>query len=155
MSDRILSQAREARMPGGQVWTLTAGRSADGAPRMFFTIESKMPDPKDQGIELLNREMTIFIDDGDVFLAPVMEWLNRDKLAVSETPAVSADDVIQRAVNLAKEIDSINLAIHEAKTASGSAGQKLSAFFESDLFTTLNNYREDLRKQLLALTQKD
>ena len=154
MSDRILSQVRESRVPGGQVWTLTAGRSADGAPRMFFTIESKMPDPKDQGIELLNREMTIFIDDGDVFLAPVMEWLNRDKLAVSETPAVSGH-VVARAVNLAKEIDSINLAIHEAKTASGSAGQKLSAFFESDLFTTLNNYREVLRKQLLALTQKD
>ena len=155
MSDRILSQVRESRVPGGQVWTLTAGRSAAGAPRMFFTIEAKMPDLKDQGIEALNREMTIFIDDGDVFLAPVLEWLNgEEKLAVSETTDVSGH-VIARAVDLARQIDSINLAIHEAKTASGSAGQKLSAFFESDLFTTLNNHREDLRKQLLALTQKD
>jgi len=155
VSDRILSQAREARRPGGPLWTITAGRSAIGAPGVFFTIENMAADPEQRHIAAMNREMTIFIDDGNAFLAPVTEWLNKDELAVSETPAPPADDVIQRAVDLARQIDSINLAIHEAKTASGSAGQKLSAFFESDLFTTLNNHREDLRKQLLALTQKD
>ena len=92
--------------------------------------------------------MTIVVSDAAEFLKPVNDWLNGE---VSET----ADEVIQRAVDLARQIDSINLAIHEAKTASGNAGEKTSTFFESDLFTTLNNHRDGLRRQLLALTQKD
>lgn len=156
MSDRILSLTSEARLPGGPFWTLEISRAASGSPGLLFTIKSESADPKDRHLPLLNREMTFIAGDGNAVLAPVMEWLNKDgKLAVSETTEHVSGHVVARAVGLAKEIDAINLTTGEIVVAFGKAGKKSSAFYETDLFTTLNNHRDELRKQLLALTEKD
>lgn len=75
MSDRNLVRYVEKRNPEGPYWRLNIDRSTGGQPGILLTISMDMFDPK---YSHLNQEMTIFVDDGNAVLKPVLDWLNND-----------------------------------------------------------------------------
>ena len=72
MSNRTLALYEEPRNEHGPHWTIGVDRSAAGRPGIFITIRRRMHDPT---YSKLDQEMTIVIDDGAAFLAPVNAWL--------------------------------------------------------------------------------
>lgn len=72
MADRNLVTYLESRNPEGPYWRLKIDRSAGGQPGLMFTISTEMFDPH---YARLNEELTIFVEDGNEVLAPVIAWL--------------------------------------------------------------------------------
>lgn len=75
MGNRTLVTYEEARLPEGPHWTLEIDRSANGAPGLIFTINTKTYREEDRHIESLNREMSVFVEDARDLLGPINEWL--------------------------------------------------------------------------------
>lgn len=79
MSDRNLVHYEEERNEHGPYWTLDIDRSATGTPGLFFTIRSASYLERDRNIEALNRELSVFVKDGNELLAPVLAWLAQER----------------------------------------------------------------------------
>lgn len=83
MADRTLVSYEETRLEYGPHWTLTASRSAAGAPGLFFTIKTSTGSPEDRHIVALNQEMTIYVEDGNEFLKPIIAWLEANPVTLT------------------------------------------------------------------------
>lgn len=68
MAARTLSTYTEHA--GGMTFTLNVERSAAGQPGLIFAVEARNAD----GTAFVDT--CVLVDDGNEFLAPVLEWLN-------------------------------------------------------------------------------
>lgn len=75
MSKRTLVAYEEERDANGPRWTLSIDRSAEGAPGLVFTIQYASSDETKA-----QMETTVVVKNGRALLAPVVEWLNSQKV---------------------------------------------------------------------------
>jgi hypothetical protein len=75
VSKRTLVVYEEERKQDGPRWTLSIDRAAEGAPGLIFTIQyAACNETKAQ------METTVVVKNGRALLAPVVDWLNSQKV---------------------------------------------------------------------------